>query len=72
MISCAQKTPQKQKLSQENKNKLKLNNKDNNVLHTHKLLGVTCFFVRAKSFHKKMNMHEIVRIASFYNTTCEK
>ena len=38
---------------------LTLNNKDNNFLHAHKLLAVTCVFVRVKSFCKKEKKNRI-------------
>ena len=54
-ISRAQKASKhlQAKISQQNKNKLTLNSKDNNFSRTHKLLGVMCVFARVKSFRKK-------------------
>ena len=74
-VSCAKKNTSHAKMSQQNKNKLTLNNKCNNILYAQTskrvkscLFCVLVLFVRAKSFRKK-NSLEIVLITSFQYTT---
>ena len=57
------------KISQQNKNKLTLNNKGKNFSRAHKLLGVTCFCACGIFSPKKINRLEIVLITSIYYTT---
>ena len=66
---CVHKNTSQAKISEQNKNKVTLNNKGNNLLCARKLLTCDMFLCARNLFVKKINRLEIVLITSFYNTT---